>query len=374
MEKTLDLEKIRSQIEKILHPIKTIDGKTKADKDFLFTAKESQASKSLPSKYLLYFMLVDLLGFRNLGRFEKIAWSVPVDYNGKAFLIEMRKMGLGIFVHDLDEDDEASKIIAEKLKVAVKIAMPYFSSLAGIAISKSEVNVVNNCHYLFEKYNYFLKSYEKSQKEDSESFEAKYIPNYKSLETGWLALSVMDSFFSWTEHVFIHIWILSKSIVSTEKIDELSRSDWGAKFKSALSLDEPEIMINYTKLVEIRKHLRNHIAHGAFGKEGRAFHFHSVIGAVPIRLTHSKENPFEITEEMEFDDLEVIDVLKSFINLLWSGKRKCLYIYLQSYNFPTILTMVADGSYSKAMKSEKKMKAFVDELEGRVNRVRNMDW
>jgi hypothetical protein len=42
---------------------------------------------------VVYFLLVDLLGFKNLGTFEKIAWSVPVDFEGRAFLIEHRKAG-----------------------------------------------------------------------------------------------------------------------------------------------------------------------------------------------------------------------------------------------------------------------------------------
>jgi hypothetical protein len=37
-----------------------------------------------------------LLGFHDLGRFEKLAWSVPIDFEGIAYLIEYRKFGVGV--------------------------------------------------------------------------------------------------------------------------------------------------------------------------------------------------------------------------------------------------------------------------------------
>ena len=46
---------------------------------------------------LVYFLLVELLGFRDFGREEKVAWSVPVNFGGRPYGIEYRKLGLGIF-------------------------------------------------------------------------------------------------------------------------------------------------------------------------------------------------------------------------------------------------------------------------------------
>ena len=92
------LEGIRTAAGKALEPILPVSDLTAAPKDLLLTAQRTEAGRQLPPYYLVYFLLVDLLGFRNLGQFEKLAWSVPIDYNGKAFLIEHRKFGLGIFV------------------------------------------------------------------------------------------------------------------------------------------------------------------------------------------------------------------------------------------------------------------------------------
>ena len=79
-------------------PIRPADENTKARNDTLFNATRSRAGQMLPEYFLVYFFLVEFLGFRNLGKFEKLAWSVPIDFNGKAYLIEHRKFGIGVFV------------------------------------------------------------------------------------------------------------------------------------------------------------------------------------------------------------------------------------------------------------------------------------
>lgn len=117
---------------------------TVAPKNLLFSAQRTDAGRQLPPYYLVYFLLVDLLKFRNLGKFEKLAWSVPVDYNGKAFLIEHRKFGLGIFVDNPQANEAAAAEIAKRIHKATKIARPYFEWRAEIAVDESKLNVKNH--------------------------------------------------------------------------------------------------------------------------------------------------------------------------------------------------------------------------------------
>jgi hypothetical protein len=60
-----------------------------------FFGQRTAAGRELPQYYLVYFLLVDLLGFPSTGVQEKIAWSVPVKLGDKHLIIEHRKMGLG---------------------------------------------------------------------------------------------------------------------------------------------------------------------------------------------------------------------------------------------------------------------------------------
>lgn len=96
------LELLRSKVSNAIQPIRQVDNNSSAPEDLLFTAQRTRAGRELSQYYLIYFLFVDLLKFRNLGKFEKIAWSVPIDFNGKAFLIDYRKFGVGVFVEDPD--------------------------------------------------------------------------------------------------------------------------------------------------------------------------------------------------------------------------------------------------------------------------------
>jgi hypothetical protein len=66
-----ELEPTRETALRALGPIKPADSSTQASEDFLFSAKRTQASDELPPYYLLYFLLVDLLGFENLGNLKR---------------------------------------------------------------------------------------------------------------------------------------------------------------------------------------------------------------------------------------------------------------------------------------------------------------
>ena len=92
-----DLNKIREAAEQAIHPICQITDQTNAEDNFWFNAKRTDAGRSLPDYQLVYFLLIDLLKFKHSGQGEKIAWSVPIDYKGQAFLIEHRKFGVGVF-------------------------------------------------------------------------------------------------------------------------------------------------------------------------------------------------------------------------------------------------------------------------------------
>jgi hypothetical protein len=69
----------------------------------------------------------------------------------------------------------------------------------------------------------------------------------------------------------------------------LAIGDWKDKFKAAIDLRDQTAKGHYDTLLEIRRQIRNFVAHGAFGKDGQAFDFHSSAGAVPVRLPHQKD-------------------------------------------------------------------------------------
>ena len=61
-----ELEKTRHAASKALGVIKPADSNTLSDPNFLFTAQRTNAGRDLPPYYLVYFLLVELLNFKDL--------------------------------------------------------------------------------------------------------------------------------------------------------------------------------------------------------------------------------------------------------------------------------------------------------------------
>jgi hypothetical protein len=383
-----DFAEIRKAALDAIAPIRPIDDETKARNDTLFSAKRSKAGQMLPEYYLVYFLLVELLGFRNLGKFEKLAWSVPIDFDGKAYLIEHRKFGVGVFVQDQEIDEPACEEIVKLIKQGVKAARPFFGWLAEQAVLKSKLNVVNKSIELFGRYQYFLKMYkglhDETERRSNERIIEKHekggetwiFPAYElRKQSQWMAQAAIDAFFSWTEHVFIHIAILSGKAKTGSDVAKLAVSSWYKKLAGAVDLDDDHTKDLCEKLSAIKEQLRNFMAHGAFGKRGEAFHFHSGAGAVPVLLTEERAGyGVTIDSGIAFDESNALEVIEQFIAHLWSGQREAARIYIQDSGLPLLLTMASDGTYLSAMRSTDEMEELVHGLSGQFDDAANMDW
>ena len=117
------------------------------------------------------------------------------------------------------------------------------------------------------------------------------------------------------------------------------------------------------------------MAHGAFGKRGEAFKFHSGAGAVPVLFPHQHGKPrFALIGAIGFNEATAIEVINKFIQCLWSGNREPAKHYIQECGFPSILPMANDGTYSKAMQSMEDMQKLTERLGYRFDQAANMDW
>lgn len=368
-----------------VHPLQTGDGKT------YFYGTRTKAGHELPPYYLVYFLLVDLLEYPYFGRQEKVAWSVPVKLNGQLFMIEHRKLGFGVFCRPDDVYEEQASEVVALIQKGVRAAHPFFESIAANAVSQSKVNLINKSVSLFERFEFFLTQYEQisedaRQRADEKIVETKqfgsgtvtsyHFPAFElERKAKWLALAAIDSFFSWTEHVFIHLAVLLGNIVTAAEVADLAEAEWTAKFKAVLDLDKLDTKNIYDDLVLIRRQLRNYMAHGAFGKQGEAFTFHSAVGSVPVLLPHKSDaNRFSIVGELVFDERAAIQVIRRFITHLWSEDREPAYRYIQESGLPTIFTMATDGKYQSAMQSLEDMEHLIDYLHYSFDVAANMDW
>lgn len=396
------MQKVRDATQKAIGELEPAGPpRSEAEPKGLFLSSRTHGGRDLPPYYLVYFLLVDLLKFPSMGKWEKSAWTVPVRYQGRLYGVEHRKMGLGIFAPNLDpgarmgttpsEEAEAdAREIAALIKRGVSTAEPYFEWRAEQVVKGVNLNVVNHSADLFDRYTFFCdrfkalsaefelskveKLVEKTTLEDCTEITSVRFPSYAlQREARWNAQAAIEAFFSWTEHVFIHLAILQGTLRSGKDVAEIAAADWKTKFKAALDVNDTKTHGHYEKLLSLRTQIRNFMAHGAFGKQGEAFRFHSCVGAVPVRLTHKQKHRYSFTGGLAFDESAAIADIEEFITHLWSGPRAPAQHYLGS-DLPSILTYVADGTYANAMQSGEQMQEFVDHLTGQIDRAGDMDW
>lgn len=380
--------------------------RTDAEAKSFMISSRTEAGRGLPAYYLVYFLLVDLLKFPHRGPHEKSAWAVPVRINGRLYSIEHAKFGIGIFAPTLTEgttrsekpstqaESDAQEIVFF-IHRAVRAAKPYFEWRAKNAVKGADLNVKNRSNELFRRYCYFRDqyfliktAYKNSQKQRQTKQNAQSngavgplgerlsIISDNSImpkEAAWCGQAAVDAFFSWTEHVFIHLGILQQHIKTGEKVAMLAGSEWKDKFNAALDINNSITKKHYDALVQLRVQVRNFMAHGAFGKQGEAFEFHSGAGAVPVLLTGQQRQRFTLIGKAGFVEEEAISAIDEFIEHLWSEDRSPAKLYIEA-DIPTILSYASDGTYERAMLSESDMKDFLRHLLYRFDQAANMDW
>ena len=383
----MDIEAVRRKAKEAILPLESVDIN-------IYGGDRTKAGQELPEYYLVYFLLVDLLGFYCLGRREKVAWSIPVDLEGQLLSIEHRKLGLGVFSRDGDDSEAAASEVVRLIHNGIRVAEPYFEWRAAQAVKDSTVNVVNEASNLYQRFEFLLSLYEAKRVEYEESIgkviKTAYgnnawgfeIPSFRlSYESEWLALSAIESLFSWTEHVFIHLAILQGRCLTGECVKELAADNWQTKFKTALNLDDPKLKYYYDELTSIRYQVRNFVAHGAFGKEGEAFRFHSGAGAVPVKLPH-RDGKHSYSFRVGFDisridsdsfDHRAIILIQEFIDYIRTGQLTPAWIYLDE-GLDLVLKTAQSGKYKLAMQSEENMKEFTEYLNFVVDSYANMEF
>lgn len=393
---TKEIENLREAATRAISPIIPLESTLGLGR-LPWEARRTKAGGDLPHYYLVYFLLVELLRFPNLGKFEKIAWSVPIDFEGTTYLVEHRKFGVGIFCENPDAHEDQAKRIVSLISSGVKVADSFFRSLADDAVRQSHINVKNNSSLVFQRYEHLRDKFRETWAEglaregevvtltaDQVSGTSNPIklaehkfPSFKLMrEARWIGIAAVDAFFAWTEHVFIHLAVIQGRVTTGDEVAGLIGAEWQEKYKQALDITDKDSKRFYDLLGAFRRQIRNYMAHGAFGKQGEAFSFHSGAGAVPVMLDEVRGTiRFSLLSgETEFEEQIALSTIEEFIAYLWSGPRQPARTYIQDADLPLILTFASDGTYKAAMQSVEDMERFAHGLTMQFDNAANMDW
>jgi hypothetical protein len=169
-----EFEVVRSAARRAINPIKPADASTQTpNADFLFDAQRSDAGRSFAPLLSCLFSSCGASGLQKPRAIWESEWSIPIDLDGVAYIIEHRKMGVGVFVQNKEKDEAQARRIVSLIEKGVKAAAPFFKWMAETAIQDSKLNVRNVSDRLFARYLYFRDSF-KAASTDAESLKKDY--------------------------------------------------------------------------------------------------------------------------------------------------------------------------------------------------------
>lgn len=384
---TSQLQGLKSKISNILSDISSISY-TEYQELNRDRMNRTSPEKDLKPYYLIYLLFVELLDFSYSGEEEKISFTIPIKYKENTFLLQHRKLGMALLSTNKSLESDSKKIV-KLVNKAIDKAKPFFDYYANKASNANALNIINNSLAFYDRYNFQLELYKRKLKELTNYSNQKTIEsglddpisdfvnrhnhiNLLQREKKWIAISVIDSFFSLTEHIFIHASIIQGKLLTKSEIAKLTISEWKEKFKKCIDISIPYNLEIFNKLLCIKNNVRNHLAHGAFGKNNESFQIHSPVGAIPMVLSPTTSK-FSIGENLKFTDDQIIKILEEFIEYYWEKNNFIETIYIRS-GLPTILTFALDETYKNAMISVHEMESFTKYISEMCDNAANMDW
>jgi hypothetical protein len=386
------IERVLQHTLRALGPVRAASSSTRFPKDFELVARRTRAEAQLPAHYLCWFLFAELLQFPRWGQSEKVAWSVLIDFGGEPYLLEHAKFGMRLLTDDHPHSEEGAAEIVSRINRALKPALPFFEQIAQEAVEGSHVSIYNRCRDLRDRYEFLRECHEAKICEIQVSGDKRielphegwrgrrflYVGDEAQrlcIESEHLGISAVEAYFSWTEHVFVHLAVLTGNANSAKEVVDIAASDWDRKFRAALGESDGPQKLVYDRMIVLRREIRNFVAHGAFGKDGAAFLFHSRAGAVPLLLPHDrKKKKFGLGLGLEFDFSQVFSQFDQFEQVLWSPPRAPARLLLEETSLDTVMSFARDGGYAEAMQTEEAMREFVIGLSHQFDRAANMDW
>ena len=342
------------------------------------------------------FALRDILGCRDFGRFEKLAWEYALTFRCVAMTVAFEKFGLRVYV---DSDAVAGEQQAENLatdlfrtigKVIPILKRTIIREIADRQITAGNVRVHNPVPELHSRFRHFVKLSEASRRraESAEPFVIErtdveglawsstyHDPSFAIMkESSYEMQAGMETFYSLLEGVLFVEFMLSDRDAADGALLRFIGAGWRQKFTELLDIDSPDIKKRYDSLSEIYRYIRSPSVHGGLCSDGADFDFY-LPGIQPVSSTvtaGANSSPFYQWGSLPSRADASAVVLDSY-EWVKSGELAAAYTYGDS-GLPLFFG-------SKWRDSLVRCKGDLESLEGEMQKISyfidqaaNMDW
>lgn len=226
---------------------------------------------------LLKYVLVDVLGCRDLGRSDKTAWEVVFGFRGAACVMAFRKFGMRLEVYppsnvteealrNLIGDLQEQLVSAEKL-----VERMVFQDFIAQQVDAGAVTVINQQERLRGMYTYFRELTAAVQAGNGQLLN---LPSSRETflfapqrESYFLTVAMVNAYFSMLEHLLVLMLPFSGYDPAQDDMVRFIGLSWRDKYKRVLppksDLDAARL---YERLFDIAERFRNTHIHGGFDR------------------------------------------------------------------------------------------------------------
>jgi hypothetical protein len=355
--------------------------KTKSSGVKVYKWYEIKLPKKLKIKhpFIVFVILVHIKKLPFHGKWEKVAWEIPILYKGVPFIFAHRKFGFEINSVSKGQDVKRIAIEAlEKINKAVPYAEKIIEPVIRDKVHNGDITLENHYEAISSKYNFFKTRASKEFERLAEYKAEIQMFVDRAGEGNYYATAMLDAYFSRLEHTLVLILPFIQRIdLRRIDIEDFIGSNWKEKYKKVLDISKSKQASQYyEKLIQVKEEYRNPLSHGYFYKNGNSFMVHMEdIGAIPMSLTKYDGRVrygFRLFNPLAFGDItKLFNGLDRFFKT--SKETKYGIKYLE-----TSLNVSYDNEsvhlYRSSMNSETEFNKMIYYLLHTRDRAVNMDW
>ncbi len=249
--------------------------------------------------WVLRFLLVEVIGCKDRGRSEKIAWSCELAIDGRLIEFSYRKFGLFALVHgcrDVAESDDVVRTVLTRFQTGIPLVERWLiRPRIENALREGRVSLENEfCHFL-HMYEHFRQLSETSAREAVTLKPVKEVtPDFLSIsfpaverahESEFEAHAALIALYSMLEHLLIIEFSLIQQDAHATGVEDFIRLRWSEKFKGVINLADSRVKQVYDQLGILADQNRNPAVHGGIGRSSSRMHVQlEGYGAVDVAI------------------------------------------------------------------------------------------
>jgi hypothetical protein len=331
-----------------------------------------------------------LIGSRDLGRADKLAWEYPFTYRGRACSLAMMKFGLRLYLQSEEGSDggaDANAIVSKLIAASGLLERHVLRPFVEEQVSENRIVVRNQAGQLRGMYQYFrdlaeaayagdgmlARRFDEQHKDSLLLSQFRAIPEQQ--EAFFATVAMITAYFSLLEHLLVFALAVSSPAAAQEPLKDFIGLRLLEKYKRLFDVAGDQVAQGYySRLHEVAEKWRNPYGHGGFDKKDGALSVASPgLGTIPLMLSDIRSHPafhFLPARETSFDEVTTFfDELDAWLRqgqvgpgIAWADAG--LDISFEPERLQEMREAIANGTFNDLLERV----SYIDD------QLTNMDW